>query len=150
MADKILRVVTVLFKREANQKPVFLLLHRCLNWKGWELLKGQLEPNETLEGAVSREVFEETGFKQIRIVKKIGQTMHFFDKVRKKESEVFGFLVEILEKKPVTFQFNPVKEHDSFEWVDEKTVVEKLRFENMREFFVQAVKELDSAKTEGV
>src|SRR3989344_4279975 len=144
MADKILRVVTVLFKREAGQKPLFLLLHRCLNWKGWELLKGQLEPNETLEEAVLREVFEETGFKQI------GPTMYFFDKVRKKESEVFGFLVEILEKKPVTFQFNPAKEHDSFEWVDEKTVVEKLRFENMREFFVQAVKELDSAKTEGV
>lgn len=141
MPDKILRIVTVVFKK-ANDQPVFLLLHRCLHWKGWELLKGQLEPDESLEEAVKREIFEETGLQQIRILKKINHSMKFFDKIRQKESEVFGFLVESLEEKPVSLEHNPIKEHDSFEWADSDTALKKLRFENMRELFAVALAEL--------
>ncbi len=142
MTEKILRVITVLFRRLSNGQRVFLLLHRCLHWSGWEFPKGEMEPNESAEEAVRREIFEETGFQQICILKKIDHSMTFFDKIRKKESEAFGFLVETLEEKPVSLGNNPVKEHDSFEWADEKTVLKKLRFENMRELFQVALKEL--------
>jgi 8-oxo-dGTP pyrophosphatase MutT (NUDIX family) len=141
MTEKILRVVSVVFRRLANSQRVFLLLHRCLNWSGWEFPKGEMEPNESAEEAVVREIFEETGFQKIRIVKKIRHSMTFFDRVRRKESEVFGFLVESFEEKPVFFGNNPAREHDSFEWADEKTVLKKLRFDNMRELFRVALRE---------
>ncbi len=140
--------MTVVFKKNNNQ-PVFLLLHRCLHWNGWELVKGQLEGNESPEEAVKREVFEETGLKNIRILKKINHSMKFFDKTQKKESEAFGFLVESLEEKPVSLEQNPVKEHDSFEWTDSNTVLKKLRFENMRELFSAALIEMKNLQKEG-
>ena len=143
MTDKILRVVTVLFKKNATGKPLFLLLHRCLNWKGWELLKGQIEANESLEDAASREIFEETGLSKSRIVKQLKQKMTFFDKVRGKPSEVFAFLVEALDDSPISFDNNPVREHDNFEWVPADLVVKKLKFENTRELFLSALAELD-------
>lgn len=141
MPEKILRIVSVVFKK-ADGQPVFLLLHRCLHWNGWELVKGQLEGSESPEEAVTREVFEETGLKNIRILKKINHSMQFFDKAQKKESEAFGFLVESLDEKPVSLEQNPVKEHDSFEWADSGTVLKKLRFENMRELFSAALLEM--------
>jgi 8-oxo-dGTP pyrophosphatase MutT (NUDIX family) len=143
LPEKIFRIVSVVFKKQ-NNETIFLLLHRCLHWNGWELVKGQLEGNESPEEAAQREVFEETGLKNIRIVKKIDHAMRFFDRVQKKESEAFGFLVESLDEKAVSLEQNPVKEHDSFEWVDSDTVLKKLRFENMRELFSAALVELKS------
>lgn len=141
-----MRIVTVLFKQRPVQEPVFLILHRCLNWSGWELLKGQLEPSEIAEEAVKREILEETSLKNIRVIKQVNQKMNFFDKVQQKESEVFGFLVEVLDEKEVSLVNNPVKEHDGFAWVNAKTVMEKLKFENTRQFFAVALKEMEEYK----
>lgn len=135
MPDKILRVVMVLFREQPNEAPLFLVLHRCLNWKGWELPKGMIEENESLVDAVRREILEETGLREIEIVKQFDEKMRFFDKVRKKESEVTGFLVKVLGEEPVLLDNNPVKEHDGFDWVSSTEALKRLKFENTREFF---------------
>ncbi|MFH0955077.1 MAG: NUDIX domain-containing protein [Candidatus Micrarchaeota archaeon] len=136
------RIVAVIFSKNKASEPRFLILHRCLNWNGWELLKGQVEENESKKDALLREIFEETGLKNVRIVKPIAHKMAFFDKVHQKTCEVFGFLVEAGADEAVSLENNLVAEHDDFLWTDRKTVLEKLRFDNMRDFFQAASAEI--------
>ena len=42
-----------------------LMIHRKRNWTGWAFLGGHLEPGESLDGCVKREIFEESGLKII-------------------------------------------------------------------------------------
>lgn len=44
----------------------------------WDLPKGKVEPGETVELAAVREVMEETGVTEPKIVKKIADTYHFY------------------------------------------------------------------------
>ncbi len=50
----------------------FLVLHRVLNWKGWEFPKGGIEKTDSVdEIALRREIKEETGLTNIRIIIKL-------------------------------------------------------------------------------
>lgn len=140
--EKIHRIVAVIFSKTKSNETRFLILHRCLNWRGWELLKGQVEQNESKAQALLREIFEETGLKNVRIVKPVDHKMTFFDRVHQKTCETFGFLVEAKWDEPVSLENNNVAEHDGFLWTDQKTVLEKLKFDNMRDFFKAATTEL--------
>lgn len=44
----------------------------------WDLPKGKMENGESVEEAAIREVEEETGLKQIRIERSLGNTIHFY------------------------------------------------------------------------
>jgi 8-oxo-dGTP pyrophosphatase MutT (NUDIX family)/predicted nucleotidyltransferase len=61
-------VITILYKRRGKKK-YFLLLKSRDDWKGWEFIKGGIKGNETTEEAARREVYEETGIKDIVIKK---------------------------------------------------------------------------------
>ena len=49
----------------------------------WDLHKGKLEPKENTETAAAREVEEETGVKNLKLKKKIGETYHTYDEYGK-------------------------------------------------------------------
>ena len=53
------RGVTGIVFSKSGQNNFFLLLHRCLNWSGWEFVKGGIEGSEAPEQAVMREIEEE-------------------------------------------------------------------------------------------
>lgn len=57
-------VIAVVYKIKGNY-AYFAVLERKSNWRGWELVKGNLESDETEEEAVIREIKEETGIKKI-------------------------------------------------------------------------------------
>lgn len=58
-----------------NSKGEFLLIFR----KGhWDLPKGKLDKHETVEACALREVQEETGVSNLKIVKKLPKTYHIF------------------------------------------------------------------------
>ena len=44
----------------------------------WDLPKGKLDDNESIEDCAKREVMEETGIPQLKIVDKIGETFHVY------------------------------------------------------------------------
>ena len=53
-----------------------LLIHR----KGkWDLPKGKLDPNESLEHCALREVKEETGLKEVKLIESLTTTYHVYD-----------------------------------------------------------------------
>jgi ADP-ribose pyrophosphatase YjhB (NUDIX family) len=59
-----------------NNKKEILFIFR----KGkWDLPKGKLEKNESIEECAQREVEEETGVKNLCLKKKIGETFHTYD-----------------------------------------------------------------------
>jgi 8-oxo-dGTP pyrophosphatase MutT (NUDIX family) len=49
----------------------------------WDLPKGKLEPNETIEICAQREVEEETGVTNLNLKKKIGETYHIYQEKNK-------------------------------------------------------------------
>jgi len=58
-----------------NSKGEFLLIFRCGKW---DLPKGKLDRGETIEACALREVQEETGLSELKIIKKMPRTYHLF------------------------------------------------------------------------
>lgn len=54
-----------------------ILMMRRRGW--WDLPKGHVEEGETHEQAALREVTEETGLQQVRIIRPLGTTQHFYN-----------------------------------------------------------------------
>lgn len=59
-----------------NKQNQYLWIER--NGK-WDLPKGKVEPNETIEEAAIREVTEETGVESLTLIQEIGKTYHTYE-----------------------------------------------------------------------
>lgn len=148
-------VTGVVFFREKNEL-LFLLLHRCLNWSGWEFPKGGVEEGEDPHEAVLREVSEETSLKGTKIVSRLdsgitwskGETTYVYN----------AFLVKA-KSKGIVFE-QKIVEHDDFKWVSAKDAKEllthnenKVLLEKALDFLSRGVHEVHavvSGKVQGV
>ncbi|MFH1257109.1 MAG: NUDIX domain-containing protein [Candidatus Diapherotrites archaeon] len=128
----------IVFKEE-NGKRLFLLLHRCLNWSGWEFPKGGIDEGENAEQAVLREISEETALKKISIAKKLPEKVKWSAKGKDYVYAAFLVKAEGNEEVKVGQKF---REHDSFQWVEAEKAMQMLEYENQKELFGKALKEL--------
>lgn len=102
------------------------------------LPKGHIEPGETRVAAAVREVGEETGYVDLRVVRDLGSLEVEFDlgheRVQRHES---FFLMDLasLQVRP-----RPEKEREKFEviWVSPAEALAELTFESEREFLRRA------------
>jgi len=63
-----------------NEQNEILFIHR----RGkWDLPKGKLEKDESIEDCAEREIEEETGVKNLKLQHKIGETYHTYDEYGK-------------------------------------------------------------------
>ncbi len=122
-------------------EPQFLLLHRVLNWQGWEFAKGGVESGEEHDKAVLREISEEAGITDSRIVWQLAKDIVW--EAKGKKYVYSGFLVESKTKKVIVQQ--DIQEHDDFKWVNAKQAMEllkhkenKMLLEKTLEFFSQS------------
>jgi len=126
----------------------FLLLHRVLNWKGWEFAKGHIEEGEDIDAAIKRELFEETGLVKYSLIGHI-DNVSCLDKVRKKRTYVRNFLLHVSSNNKVSFENQTTKggeqvlEHDAFRWCFPNEAVELLTHENMQQTMKKAIKMLN-------
>lgn len=86
-----------------------LLLHRTLNWTGWEYVKGHLNHGEELEDAARRETEEETGL-TVSSLHRLNAPLIFNDGMGDRDYTTFLGVANSLE-------VTPSLEHDDARWV---------------------------------
>ena len=125
----------IVFKKLGEQK-FYLLLHRVLNWRGWEFPKGGVEGTENPEDAMKREIKEEATLSKINVLGKLPKQKIWEAKSIKYIYDVF--LVEADANERVRLSRKMV-EHDDFKWCNRQQVLELLTYHNSKTTFNEAV-----------
>ncbi|KAA8884211.1 NUDIX domain-containing protein [Nocardia colli] len=95
----------------AHDDKVLLLQRPADDFMGgiWELPSGKVDPGETLDQALIREVKEETGLDIAGIRKYLGE--FDYQSGSGKKSRQFNFTVDVVDPEPVE-----LTEHDAYTW----------------------------------
>lgn len=93
----------------------------------WRLLKGGLNSGEGEAEGLQREILEETGLKNIRILERIFTYEFFFKNTR---HIVFSYLVRADSKEPIKLQKSEVAD---YLWTTKEEALKMLRWDNERE-----------------
>ena|SRR3972149_7813944 len=122
----------IIFRRK-GKKIYYLLLHYPSNINAkkdyWDLPKGHIEKREKEIETARREVFEETGLKNILFKEGYEKTIKYF--FRSRGQTIFKTVVFYLgETKTETVHIS--SEHIGFKWLPYKEAYEELTFENAR------------------
>jgi len=138
----------IIFRIE-NGKPRYLLLHYAPAEKRrrghWGFAKGHVEKGETDEQTAKREISEETGINDLKIIPEFKETeKYFFRQVyglygqeRKKAPWVFKLVVFFLaETKQVEVKLSA--EHVGFAWLEFNEAVKKISYKNSKELLKKA------------
>jgi len=114
-------------------KPVYLLLHRILHWKGWEFCKGGLKPKEKPEKCAVREVWEESGLRAASLKKFNVKGKFEYDRKTQEERKARGFSYVLfscqVKKGKVKIS---KKEHDKFKWCGYNKALKLLTRQNQK------------------
>ena len=128
----------VIFRKEGN-KIYYLLLHYPSNAKApreyWDFPKGHIEKGENLEETAKREVEEETGLKDIKLIEGFKEWIKYFFKFKEKNIfKIVTFFLAETKTKTVKVSF----EHIGFKWLPYEEAIEKLTFKNAKEILKKA------------
>lgn len=134
-------VGAVVFRRE-NKKVYYLLLHYDLGH--WGFPKGNIKKGEKLENTAKREIFEETGIKDVEFILGFKKWIKYFYKrtpLKFKGTEVGKTVFKI-----VTFYLAETKtkevkiswEHQGYKWLPYEQALEQLTFKNAKEVLKKA------------
>jgi 8-oxo-dGTP pyrophosphatase MutT (NUDIX family) len=144
----------IIFRRE-NGKIYYLLLHyQAINRKGghWEFAKGHIEEGENYEQTVKREVAEETGLKDIKIIPGFKEHIKYFFRSRpagresamatpsgqnKKAPWVFK-LVTFFIAETRTKDIKISDEHIGFVWLELEEAIKKTTYKNSKDLLKKA------------
>ena len=123
-------------------KRGYLLLKRKLHWKGWEFVKGGMNPGETEEEAVKREILEETNLQKFKIIKKLEGVTKEFKGVGDRLNIHAVYLVEASMKIPIQIPTGTNPEHSTYLWADADSVSSKLTWENDQLILTKVLEEI--------
>lgn len=104
-----------------NENEELLMIHRLGKW---DLPKGKLDPGENLEKCAVREVAEETGLRNIKLINEAKPTYHIYEL---KENWILKYTAWYQMKAP-TQHLVPQAEEDITQavWVPKREIAEKL------------------------
>jgi len=129
----------IIFRKEKG-KIFYLLLHypgasHRAKKDYWDFPKGHVEKGEKEIETVKREVFEETGLKDIKILDGFKETIKYFFKWQGKNVLKFvTFYLAETKEKEVKISF----EHIGYEWLPFEKAKERLSFKNAKEILEKA------------
>lgn len=122
-------------------KPYFLILKRTKNWEGWEFVKGGTKERETEEDAVKREIIEETGLQEFKIIKKLDNVRKEFIGIGNKLNIHSIYLVESNMNIPIHMPQGDDKEHSTYLWADADSAMSKLTWDNDKKILAKVLEE---------
>ena len=106
----------------------------------WALPKGHLEHKENIFKAALREIYEETGLKNLKIIKKLNSANYFFKLKGKLIFKiVYYFLVEVSSDSKL--KIDP-KEVQDAQWFRPEAAVDKIAYKDLKPIFKKACKYL--------
>ena len=125
-----------------NKEIKYLLLHYEAGH--WDLPKGHIEENESEQQALKREIEEETGIKDTKIVHGFKEKIKYYFKFEGDliQKEVIFYLTQT-ETKQIKISF----EHIGFEWLPFEEAKEKLTYKNAKVILEKANNFLKTNKT---
>ncbi|MBI3337658.1 MAG: NUDIX domain-containing protein [Candidatus Staskawiczbacteria bacterium] len=129
--------------RIKDNVPHYLLLH--YHSGHWEFAKGHIEEGESNEDTVKREIEEETGIKDLKIIPGFKEYVKYFfrksyglsGEAKKKAPWVFKLVVFYLAQTN-TEDVVISKEHTGFIWLPFGDAVKKLTYKNAKNILTKA------------
>src|SRR4030042_6066658 len=131
----------VIFRKEKDTQK-YLLLHYAGGH--WDFPKGNIEKGEKSEEAAGREIFEETGIKDIEFVPGFKETVKYFykrtppkydkDETGKTVLKTVVFFLTQTKTKKIKISW----EHQGFKWLPYEEALEQLIFKNAKEILQKA------------
>lgn len=122
-------IQAVIFDEVDNAKRVLLLKKIDFSAKRyrWRLLKGGVNNGETETEALQREIFEETGLKNVKIIGKVNAYEFVFRSVK---HMVSSYMVKASSKETIKLQKTEVAD---FIWTTKNNALQMLHWNNERE-----------------
>ena len=125
-----------------EKEPIYLLLH--YEAKHWDFPKGNIEAGESETDTAKREIGEETGIKDVEIVKGFKEKIQYYFKFKGELiNKTVVFYLGKTKTKEVTLSF----EHIGFKWLAYDQAIEQLTYKNAKEILENANKFLKMHKT---
>ncbi len=131
-----IQIEGIIFRRN-NGKIEFLLLKRNKERGGfWQPITGGLEEGETIKQTLLRELKEETGVEEAKIIN-LNYSFQF------KENDLwlteFVFSIEISSKEKIKIS----SEHDEYLWCDLNTALDKLKWDTNKQAFKKTFEKIE-------
>lgn len=129
----------IIFRKEGG-KRLFLLLHypsadHRAKKEYWDLPKGHIEKGENIFNTAKREIFEETGLKDIKFLSGFKETIRYFFKWEGKN--ILKFVTFLLAESR-TKEIKISEEHVGFKWLPFDEALDKLTFKNAKDILEKA------------
>lgn len=121
MLKKQLKKIRAVIYDIKDGQPYFLIFHRILRWKGWELMKETIKSKETNKQTLIRGIKEETKLKDFKIIKSLDKQ----EKWQALGNECF-VVDTFLIKADMNQEISLGNEHDSYQWVNKEEAIKKL------------------------
>ncbi|AEI67724.1 lipoyl(octanoyl) transferase LipB [Corallococcus macrosporus] len=135
-APEPMRTVSIaVVKGHGPEARVLLVRRRPERGGFWQVLTGRLEAGESPARAAARELEEETGLRAPLVDLSYRHAFALGDALPPRLVEEHGFAVQV----PPDADVRLGAEHDTFEWVDVPTALERLPFRGLRETVKRAV-----------
>lgn len=135
-------VKTVILNRKLGK---ILLVQRCdsdeVGPGEWEQVGGNMEKGETPEEAIQREVFEETGIANIKVVSQLYTTYIKEKRIFLLEENPYLILVFLCETEMEEILLS--EEHQNFKWVDKQECLRILRGGIKRDYIKHKIIDMD-------
>ncbi len=123
-----------------NKGIKYLLLHYPFGSRTrrnyWDFSKGHIEKNEKELNTAKREIKEETGLKNIKIVGGFKETIKYFFKNKETIQKTVVFYLAEAERKEIILS----SEHIGYKWLSFQKAVDLLSFENSKRILKKADK----------
>lgn len=118
----------VIFYEETNSKRLYLLLHYPAGH--WDFPKGNIEKGENPIDTARREIFEETGLRDIKFIEGFKRKIEYY--YRKKNVTVHKEVIYYLAKSR-TKNVRLSWEHKGYTWLPFEEAVRKATYKNSKE-----------------